>query len=720
MQQSLLSASLATIALVLCSPAMANTGDAASTLSGQPQGDADTAAQQGDSSLAIVVTARRKAETVLDVPMTLNVMGGEALARQGITNSSELQSHVPALAIAPADREANVAIRGISNNVRSVAADPSNAISINGVYLPQSKEVLTELYDLSRVEVLKGPQNLYGRNATGGAINLVTPDPVAGFEAQGFVGAGSRGLMRGQGVVSGGSDKLSARVALNYARDDGYTYNKANGQKLDAIDYLGGRATVKWAPTDTFSATAFWQYSRDDGSLGYGISINPALGGYFATAVPASYLRSSPRVINSNTPMYSHSIGNVGGLTLSQKIGDVTVKSISAYTSYHNNDSYDVDGGLYNFYDQITRTRVHSYSEELQAFNNHGTAIDWILGAFIYHDNGYQFIDNKYLNSSVALSNSKSNTTSESVYGQLTYHVAEGLSVAVGGRFTHDYKRGQRYNSTGTVATPIDAVAESSKFTPSFVLQYKPRENLNLYASVAQGYKSGGINLVGSAFNPVFKPETIWAYEAGVKGEFLDHRLTANISGFYNDYSKIQLKTVQVINQVNISSVTNAASAKIYGVEFSGTAKLVAGFSLDANAAWLHTSIKGFISPYSGTDETGLALPLSPRWSGDVGANFDTRVGTAGSIRARVDYSFRSSMLFPITYSAPYASADALGLLNATLRWTGANDHYYVEIIGKNLTDKLYLTQSSNFLPYDVMETYGAPRTIEGRIGFKF
>lgn len=678
----------------------------------------------------VVVTARKREESVQDIPATINVFSEDTLAQSGIVNSYDLQNLTPGLSIAPANRETSVAIRGVSNNVRSLAADPSNAIHLDGVYLPRSSMVLTELYDIERIEVLKGPQgSLYGRNATGGAINLVTRAAGESTSVGGFIGAGSNELIRVHAAAGGGNETLGVRLAVAYAKDDGYTENlESGGPRLDDVDFRSARLSLRASPSDTFSATFGWQHTDDKSGLGYGLSMDPGLGSNpflsYAQFVPASEQRASTDRIRIDGPNYSRRKGDVANLTLDWDLGDVAFKSITGYTRFDNEDAQDTDRTGQNWEWQTTATDFKSYSQEFQLVGQGAGAIDWIVGAFLYRDEGEEFINYVFNLDAptgvfpfpLGVTDAESESRSYAAFGQLTYRFAHRWAAVIGGRYTADDKEATSF-ATATSASTIKTKVDDSEFTPTVQLQYSPTSDMLLYFGASNGYKSGGINTQDPS-NRGFAPESLWAYEAGLKSTALDGRLLFNAAAFYYDYSDIQLRTAIVGPTGGITvAVSNASSAKNIGAELQTVYRVTDAVTLDANVGYLDSKLENFRSPATQQVLDDVRLPLSPEWSGVVGLSFEPDLGVSGRVRARAEYSFRSSIIFPLTFDKTYKTDDGYGMLNATVRWTAASGRYYAELIGRNLTDEEYRTSRNDFLPFNVEESFGALRTFEIRFG---
>ncbi|OYU76224.1 MAG: TonB-dependent receptor, partial [Burkholderiales bacterium PBB5] len=314
--------------------------------------DSGQVAPDATGSQKVEVTALKARQSLQEVPASVTALTADDLARSGLVNAADLQQKVPGLSLSSGGRETNLAIRGVSNNVRSIGADPSNAVHIDGVYLPRSSMVLTELFDLQRVEVLKGPEGtLYGRNATGGAINVVTRAPTAKPGAEGFVGFGSQGLRRTQLAAGGGTDDVSGRIAMAYTKDDGYTRNLSTGTGLDANDFKAFRGKVRVALGMKADLTLLAQASDDKGTIGYGVSTDTSITGplypyslgdpdYRLTAADH---RTDARHIRLDSPVSSSRKTRVLAATVNWDLGSVGFKSITGFTSFKSGDRNDVD-----------------------------------------------------------------------------------------------------------------------------------------------------------------------------------------------------------------------------------------------------------------------------------------------------------------------------------------------------------------------------------------
>lgn len=721
------------LAIAMLAPLSANAQQNAPAQTGSDSGQAASAAT---SLERVEVTALKTRQTLQEVPASVTALTADDLARSGIVNSADLQQKVPGLSLSSGGRETNLAIRGVSNNVRSIGADPSNAVHLDGVYLPRSSMALTELFDLQRVEVLKGPEGtLYGRNATGGAINVVTRAPTAKPGAEGFVGSGSLGLRRTQLAVGGGTDDVSGRLAVAYSKDDGYTRNLSTGTGLDANDFKAFRGKLRVALGSKADLTLMAQASEDKGTIGYGVSTDTAITGplYPYSLGDADYRltaadhRTNARNIRLDSPVTSSRKTSVMAATVNWDLGPVGFKSITGITSYKSGDQNDVDWTGAKLETQDTTTDVKSTSQEFQLYSQGDGPLEWTAGVFLYRDKGTETLDwllhgplNCGAPGSCAFARQtvKSSGRSEAVFGQVTYRFTREWSGLLSARYNRDTKDGDATNRRSG-ANFIGDVSFSS-FTPKAQLQWTPAKGLMAYAGVSKGFKSGGFNF-GRAGIEKFEPESILATEVGVRSTLMGGALSLNASAFNYDYKDLQLRTA-VLDPLSgnfVVNVNNASKAKVQGLELSADMALGAGFGGGLSATYIDSELKNYVSPSTRRDLSGMPLPLTPKSSGSVWLDHTTSAA-GGQLRSRLEYNYRSSVVFPLTLDQANNKGEAYGLVNASLRWTAPKDAWYLQGGVLNATDKLYRTMRADYTFGGVVESFGAPRTFEVRLGFKY
>jgi iron complex outermembrane receptor protein len=719
------------LAIAMLAPWSAHAQQGAPAQTGSGSGQAASAAT---SLERVEITALKTRQSLQDVPASVTALTADDLARSGLVNSADLQQKVPGLSLSSGGRETNLAIRGVSNNVRSIGADPSNAVHLDGVYLPRSSMALTELFDLQRVEVLKGPEGtLYGRNATGGAINVVTRAPTANPSAEGFIGSGSLGLRRTQVAVGGGTDDVSGRLAVAYTKDDGYTRNLSTGTGLDDNNFKAFRGKLRVALGGKSDLTLMAQTSEDKGTIGYGVSTDTAITGPlypYSLGDPDYRLtgadhRTNARNIRLDSPVTSSRKTSVMAATVNWDLGTVGFKSITGVTSFTSGDRNDVDWTGAKLETQDTTTDVKSTSQEFQLYSQGDGPLEWTAGVFLYRDKGTETLDwlgygpiNCGVPGSCAFARQtvKSSGRSEAVFGQMTYRFTREWSGLLGARYSRDSKDGDATNRSSG-ANFIGDVGFSS-FTPKAQLQWTPAKGLMAYAGVSKGFKSGGFNF-GSAGIEKFEPESIVATEVGVRSTLMGGALSLNASAFNYDYTDLQLRTAVLSGPKPIVRVTNASKAKVQGLELSADLAMGAGFGGGLSAAYIDSELQNYVSPSTKRDLSGMPLPLTPKSSGSVW--LDHKVGmSGGQLRSHLEYNYRSSVVFPLTLDQANNKGEAYGLVNASLRWTAPRDAWYMQAGVRNATDKLYRTMRADYTFGGVVESFGAPRTFEVRLGFKY
>ena len=672
----------------------------------------------------IIVTARKREERAIDVPASLNVFSGTALKDSGVNSLTDLQYRSPGLNIAVSGGTSRISLRGVGTNIASGSA--SVAVHVDGIYIPQLRFALAEMFDIDRVEVLKGPEGtLYGRNATGGAINLLSKAPGDRFGVDGYVGYGSYNLVTAQaGVTVPFDERGGVRISAAFANDDGYTRNlNALGGEIDDRNYMGLRLRGRYDLTETLTADVTAQYSRDKGTLGFGSSNNPDSPVY--ASLPPQ--RESPRRINVDTLPSFIGEGLLLSGTLTLDLGDVTLKSITGHLDYDTDNIADVDGsGGHIGYTDSTATN-NFFSQEFQLSGGTPGVVNWTAGAYYSRETSNSRgieIDADYPDPTPYLYTDQSLRTgggSYAVFGEITVPLGEKLSVLAGARYTHEKQDAESsFAAPLFFPEPIDTSGSTkdNAFTPKLLVEYRPYDGGKLYASVTRGFKSGGVNL-GTTAN-TYKPEKIWAYEIGSKNSFADGQFELGLAGFYYDYTNLQLRSVLFTPNGIIIEVNNAAKAPIYGAEASLVARPADGFTIDANAAYLNSELKGFVSPVTLTELTGLPLPLSPKWSFTAGAEYAATLGNSGKITLRSEVTYQSAVYFPQFADIDRERQKGYALLNANLRYDLPGDDIYVALIGRNLTNTTYKQQRFYFAGFADIENYGPPRIVEARVGFKF
>lgn len=688
----------------------------------------------------VIVTAQKRSESLQKTPLAVSAVGGAELQKRQITSVENLAPSLPAVNFGKNVGFARIAIRGLGFDATVAGQEGRVAYHTDGVYISRPSAQLSTFFDVARVEVIRGPQGtLYGRNATAGAVNVITNDPQDSFGGYGRATFGNYNLFQEEGAVTGPlNDVVSARIAFVKTDRGGYGKNLVTGQDIDNEHSLGVRTKLKIEPSNRFKLLLSADYSNEDDAnyvyhfLGQGGASAPrvvALGG----TVP-----SDPRDTYANVPQKVQREFYGFGANATADLGaGVTLTSVTAYRHSDADLRGDHDGTQAPVSIIRTLEKAHQFSEELRLDGKVGR-LRWLAGAFYFKEDGYGEADfspvlafNNQYETRGLLFNGDFGTRAEAVFGQLDYEIIDGLTLSAGLRYSHEKKlidqRGQI--DLVTPATPgfipnytmfQDASQSWSSATPRFNIQYQFTPRIQAYATYSKGFKSGGFNLTG--FTPPVSPEKLTDYEVGLKSDWWDGRLRFNVSAFYYKYTDLQVQ--KVVNAAAI--LVNAANARVKGAEAEFVVRPVEGLELSGNASLLNAKFTDFLTSDSARPQLGVLdlsgnrLPQAPKLSGNLAAQYTWNVpGGDISLRGELVYSER-------VYFSPFnrleVSQGAYTKGNLILTYDrdgGLSASLWV----RNLTDKRTVSTaqvSSGFLGFPIMGTYDAPRTIGGSIGYHF
>jgi iron complex outermembrane recepter protein len=700
----------------------------------------------------IIVTAQKREQSIQDVAASITAISADSLAAAGIQDTQSLANLTPGL-IVQRSIIGKVHIRGIGNENYTIAGDPSTAIHSDGIYVARASAGLFDLFDVSRVEVLRGPQGtLYGRNATAGVINVIPNYPTE--DAGGYIKAeyGNYDKIRLEGAAGGalGGGGLTGRVAILGAWRDGYTTNIFPGAKargvgdLDDQDLLAGRGQLAFENDGPFSARLSVEYMHDNSvpaPYKYvaqppfpAVGINPpglrTVNQGFELGLPTLPPTPNTRSFVSDADLFKSNQLGVG-LHLAYDTGSVSVKSITGYRDTVFNWLNDGDGVGTFYVNYGQQDDNEQWSQEIQIASDPNEKLSWLLGGFLFRETGDQFIGLPIRLSTFGpaaglpddsiIIDGTAKTNAQAAFGEVYYQATDQIRLTFGGRYSHE-KRNTSYRYDALFAAPAqqNGRATFNNFSPKVVISYEPSSDLNLYASVSRGFKSGGFNLL--AIQPGFRPEKIWNYEAGVKGSSADDRIRGSVSAFYSDFKDLQVGQI-----VNLQSVlTNAAAAKLYGVEVELAAKPTDQFDIGGTMAYLHAEFSEFctgdptrptaaIQP--GCTATapinlkGFTLPRAPRFTATAYAGFTQPLDGGSSINLRADVRHQSKMFFT-QFNRPSVAQKSYQTANARLTWTSSDELYSVGAWVNNIFDKDYfseLLESGAFNPALVVQGNVAP-----------
>ncbi|KQN05344.1 TonB-dependent receptor [Sphingomonas sp. Leaf25] len=714
----------------------------------KPPAEAQSITQdQGDGD--IVVTARRRAESVIDVPIAMSVVTGDQLTRTGAVDITALQDKTPnlTLQIARGSNSTLIAFsRGVGQQDPLWGFEPGVGLYLDDVYVARPQGAVLDIFDVERVEVLRGPQGtLYGRNTIGGAIKYVTKRLGNDYAATARASYGSYNQFDLVGQVTVPlTDSLAIGGAIARYKRDGYGTNLTTGADQYDKDVLAARVSAEWTPGDGVFVRLAGDRTLDRSNPRHGTRL---LGnGTDARYAPTASVYDTRAGVGDRNRVVAQGLSLTGEFGLSDTL---TVKSISAYREGATNTVIDFDNTALPTLDVPAEYDDWQFTQELQLLVQ-GDRLQGVFGLFYLNAQASGAFDTVLggLNLTT-LTAGEVKTKSYAAFGDLSYDLTDKLRISAGLRYTKDDKTGTvfRRNYTGirsprfgnAAAVPglirTDYTNDRSfdQFTPRVSIAYEPRPDLNLYASWGKGFKSGGFDMRGDAvFTPTtvngYDPEKISSTEIGMKGAFLNRTLFLNLAGYYSRYTDQQV-TIQVPNVAGgiASFVDNAGKADIYGLEIEGRMVPSRHFSAQVSFGYTNADYKEFLTFVGGgTTPVDVAnsrvFQNTPEFT--AAASFTASTDVAGGtlsitpeVTLRSDYS-----LFEIP--TPALDQDGYALVNAAANWISAGGRYRLGVALRNLTDQRYRVGGYNFpgalFGNSVIGYYGPPRTATATFEVRF
>ena len=723
--------------------------------------DAQSSTEISQGLEEIVVTAERRSDTIQEVPMSISATTGDELEQQSIYDTEALATTIPGLII-QRDVIGKAVIRGIGTENFTVGGDPGVSVYVDGVYMARSSTAIFDFFDVERVEVLRGPQgNLYGRNATGGVINVISRAPTGEFEGRTRLNIGDHGFARVEGAISGGlGNGVRGRLAGMYVDRDGFTDNIFAGATVDELDSkdlwaLRGRVDFDIGEDATLELIA--DIYRDDS--------NPPAFWYTDATLPWQQPTSEfPRGIRTVSQGYetatpgftSLQVGQANrqdqtGLTarLTWDFDNATLTSVSAFREIEFDWVNDGDGLSDFFVVYFQRDESEQFSQDIQLASKTDGPLQWIAGAFFLKEDSEGLyaipLGPAYLppGGFTVVFDGTNETEAYGLFAEGSYVLGD-FTLTAGIRYSDESK-------DATLATPLfegdttspvqDAGDSFDAFTPRLVLEYQASDSVNLYGSITRGFKSGGFSLLDNPIN-AFDEETIWAYEVGMKSQFAEDRIRLNLSGFVYDYEDQQLSQV-----TNLATQTNnAGSSSIWGIEAEFVALLTDNFRIDGNFAYLDTEFDEFCTTdtrnpalpldsgrctfpdgaggtFATSNLAGNELPRAPDSTAFVAATYETPITANLDGFIRAEWQHTGDQFFSV-FNRPNVAQEAYDLWNASIGIQASDGRWDARLWVRNLTGEEYF---SNLFESGVNDALvipqgfvGPPRTFGLSLGINF
>jgi iron complex outermembrane receptor protein len=716
----------------------------------------------GDSDFyieEIIVTAQRRERLLQDVPISVTVFENSEIESLKLTNIAGVARYTPNLvwdqSFLGAGNFSAIFIRGIGQSASffESSADPAVGVYLDGVYIGRAIGSVLGIHDIDQIEVLRGPQGtLFGRNTTGGAVTVKTQQPVPELSGWGEVTTGSDNRLDALGVLNVPiSDTVLTRLSASSLNQDGYGSSLQSGAEFGDINTDNVRAALRWLPSDDLNVTLSYDRSRtrqDAAVLALAFANADPMsltGAYNFFVAPTNSVEGfgdgipwDDRFLTSNeftNFATGQTLTNVDsdGLTASVewRAGDLTLKSITGYRSLESMWGSDTDLSPLTIIESTTDTDQDQFSQE---FTLHGVSgqLAWLAGVYYFEedaDSAENFVlvipdvaevpvdpifgvPNPLFGVPLGNIGPGTSSSAESVaaFFHLDYAASDRLSAFVGLRYTREEKTAIDYS--GLVANG-ETSKSFDKLAPTVGLQYSVDPDLQFYATVSQGFKSGGFNTIvvipRDDFLP-FKPEEITAYELGLK--MMRERFSLAAATFLYDYEDIQFP---VFNDV-APEFRNAAEAETKGAEVELVIAPTSAISIEAGISYLDAKytrldaedLAGLVAPISIDNE----LPNAPVWTVNLGIRWSTDVGQLGRLALRGDYSWRDDM-HKDAINTPEVKQSAHGLLYAAAEFASNDARWTFTLFGDNLTDERYIVSGGSNKPDFGLAyaTYARPRT---------
>jgi len=737
-----------------------------------------TAGAEANSLQEVVVTAQKRVERLQDVPVSVSVVSGSAITEQEINSPHELAALVPNLQTAESAGGSNViySLRGISLTDVSPNQRGPIAIYYDESYRGASAIQGINLFDLERVEVLRGPQGtLYGMNATGGAINFVSKRP--GYDLEGYLNAGYGNFNRveAEGALQTPivQDKLAVRVAFTYQKADGWFQNLLPGYAdLNSTDQWAIRASVLWDATENVQFVLRMDTSKQDPTsfagrihvldptqvpstcygLGSGVGCGFFAPPYFPTGLGNWQLETN------YVPHFTNSTDSVA-LTATWKLSQsLELTSVASWVYGTLNSPQNTDDSPIDVYRVLAdESTVHQLAEDLRLASSFNGPVNFTLGMYYNHE---QSEDNEKLTlfavaggdcnlligaACALINNFKQKKEDLAGYLDVSYKATDLITLHGGIRVSHDKGEVYQYNggyfnldgsnqylfasdlptctSLGYTSAPCPGLFNASASysdtltTGRAGIDFHVAKGVLLYLSWSRGFRSAAFNN-NALDDPVeiqpTKPETVDSVEVGAKTQWLDNSLTLNAAAFHYSYNN-----QQAANQVGALYVLySIPNSRITGGELEAAWRPYPRLTITAGMGYTDGTIKSGVA--SGVDLAGKRLPLSSRFTGNLGIDWDVMQNDRGVIALGLNGNYSSLKYFDIQNTERLAQP-SYGVVDAHVRWHDARDRFSVNLWGRNLFDRYYYTNNFDISIYGYdWGNVGPPRTYGVTLGYKF
>ncbi len=725
-------------------------GPAAQNAQGQEKPE-QAADEEVRLSEEVVVTARRKEEDVQKVPVAVTLISGLELAEEATADISELQNDVPNLSIYAGRNQSTTLtafIRGVGQADPLWGVDPGVGLYLDDVYIARPQGALLDVYDVQRIEVLRGPQGtLYGKNTIGGAIKYVSrelSDEISGglsYTGGSYWNHELRGSVGGP-LVKG---RLRGRAAAAYLRHDGYGTNLFQDREVSDKNTFAVRLALDWLPSDRVKVQ-FGFDRTDDRAEPKGLTrlrANPLcplfLGGQACPPEENIFDTRSGLAPLNGTDSEGYSMNVQWTLSPSWLI-----RSITAYRKSDSENNIDFDTTPARITDVVATYHDDQVSEEVQLLYGGRGKLTGLVGVYYFNGEAGGLVKNIFLNRLFGTTDGSTDTESFAGFGDLSWRLNDKLTLNAGVRVTSEEKTGHAFNagySDDTFTRVIAVVADfdkSATFTsvaPRFGLDYRFSEDVMGYVTASRGFKSGGFNVRANTItapgsDQPFDDEVLDVAEVGLKSHLFERRLILNAAAFYGDYKDVQVSTFTTAGGQFFGQFLNAGNATLKGAELELDAPSLGGswLGLRGQLSYLDADTEPLDNNNDGFVDTQV-ITNAPQWTATLRATARFTL-FGGAFASGVGYSYRDDSTltneggqFPGRPGTPLLPIvqPALSLWEAYASWLAPNGHWRLAVNAKNLSNEEYLTNGYNIPSLGLLQgSYGSPRTVLGTIEYRF
>jgi iron complex outermembrane receptor protein len=648
----------------------------------------------------VVTAAKTGATNVQSSPLAISAISSIALSRFAIRTIDEAAAQTPLVTFTQNTTFGQLSIRGIGTNAVFAGADPSSAMYLDGVYLARPAMAFTDFLDVERIEVVRGPQGtLYGRNALGGAVNLITKAPSNDFEALARVTIGNLAERRAEARLSGAlkRDRVMGSVAFARGVRDGYVRDLSHpDQPLGGDDLTSARGQLRVVLSPRSDLVLSTDASDQAGRILSNhkiLSIKPG----FAVDNPADPRDVRLSTVNSSGVSHSGAMARV----TSRLTPSTMLTSITGVRRLNNQYVSDADVSELDLLVSRIHERQHQWSEELTVSGRH-RRVTWVGGFFVFDELDRQGVRvDQYASRTQVQLGPRVDALSRAVFGETTIQLTPRLSGTVGLRYTREQKDIENTGGLYGLDAPMAPVAGSTyayadsimhtAWTPRFAVSMKWPHDAMTYASATRGFKSGGFNLSSTQSGRGFAPEWAWNYEGGMKATLMNGRARINVAAFQMDYSNLQVQTAIGIGVFDIS---NAAAATIRGLEVEPSSRIAGGLEAGGHLAWLDATYDRYVAVGSGgitSDVAGNRLNNAPEWSGRLWLEWTGNVGRSTRMTLTADATAQSTVFYT-PFNDLIQRSPSYGRLGARAELGPSNHRWAVNVYARNITNTDYIT----------------------------